>query len=507
MERGNPVNREQSILGIHINDDYLHMVHMGRTSSGLEVYNQSTERLEASIIKDGLIVDTGIISQTIHNFVRTSPEKPHQAIISLLCSALRLKPCEFTTQRETELKTQVQDQIQKYSLFEGREVVFDYCVFKDKTQYSSKQMVLQAFTTRQISDSCLEAVKRAKLDLVRIEPVVLPIIKLVFNKSTEDLEGISLLLAIDTNSANICVFQNGVPLFCQNLNVSVKELPKDEDRIRDLVEQMKYVLEFARSLSGSQQLVLRTATASNSVIPMAVVELIRQNLSGVIVEYIDPLQITKKYDVHGDNGQDLPFFAFASALSALRDSEPDCQLNLVSQQSLTIQKTQRQMSLTAAGIVAVVLLSIAALVPLKMKIKGVEAASAEIEAKLTESTPIREKIAYLKNQIKQLKEKESAYDVVSEKLTSIPWHKILQIIGDAVPNQVRIVYISTTEAADFTLIGEALAENRIYTFAQKLQDSEFIESANVEEIEYDNSTANVVDYKITCQIQVPKGNL
>ena len=116
--------------------------------------------------------------------------------------------------------------------------------------------------------------------------------------------------------------------------------------------------------------------------------------------------------------------------------------------------------------------------------------------------PLKQEISRLRKQIKQLEEKRSAYAMATQTLTNIPWPKALRVIADSVPAKVRIVDISTTDPADFTLTGEARAESYVYRFAKKLQDNKLLKSAKVEEIEYDDDAMeNLVDYKINCKIQ------
>ena len=501
------MSRDKSILGIHIDDDFLNIVHLGQTANGLQVHNWTAECLEAGIVKDGLIIDGQAVTQKIRNFVKADKLKPRKAVMSLSCSAVRLKPSEFPTQTDDQLQKQVEDQIGKYGLFGGERIVFDYCVFEQMAQSFNKQTVLQAVTTRQISDACLEVARKAGLDLVRIEPAVLPIIKLAFNKRTAASEGVSLLLALDSASGNLSVFKNDLPQLCQNLSVGTKDLSQDKDSFTCLIEQMKAVLEFARSLTDSKQLVLKVAATCDSEKLQVITEQIKQSLNDVIVEQIDCSQITKEFDLQGTDGGQVPIFALSSALTAFGVSALEGQLNLISKESLTILKTRKEMSLTAKAIVAVVLLSIAALVPLKMKINNVEAGSGVIEAKVAETIPISKKITGLKKQIKQLNEGLSAYGKTSKGLIDIPWAKALQVIGNAVPDGVRIINILSTDSGDFTLLGEALAERCVYKFVKELQNSEFIQNAKVEEIEYDNTNAaSIVDYKITCKIQLSESD-
>jgi Tfp pilus assembly PilM family ATPase/cell division protein FtsB len=497
------VSRDKSILGIHINDDFLNIVYLGKAVKGLQVHSWACERLDGGIVNDGLIVHTEMIAEKIRDFIRTRHVKTHKAIISLSCSTVRLRPSEFPAQTNEQLQKQVEEQVGKYGLFGGEGIVFDYCILEHTAQSSNKQTVLQAITTRQISDACLGVAKKAGLDLVRIEPAVLPIIKLAFNKQATASESVSLLLALDSASGNLSVFKNGLPQLCQNLSVGTNDLSQGKDSFTCLIDQMKTVLEFAHSLAGSQQLVLRVVAACVSEKLRTIVSQIKQSLNDMTVEQIDCSQITKKFDLQGTDGEEVPFFALTSALTAFGVSALDGQLNLISKESLTILKTRKEMSLTAKAIVAIVLLSIAALVPLKTKIRSVEASSAEIEAKVAEAIPISKNITGLKKQIKQLNEGLSVYSKTSKELIDIPWAKALQVIGDAVPDGVRIVDILTTDSGDFTLVGEALAESCVYRFAEKLQDNKLIRSAKVEEIEYDNTNAaSIVDYKITCKIQL-----
>ena len=61
------MKRDKSILGIHIDDDFLNIVHLGRTEDGLGVHGWAVEPLEAGVVKDGLIVHTETISQKIRH--------------------------------------------------------------------------------------------------------------------------------------------------------------------------------------------------------------------------------------------------------------------------------------------------------------------------------------------------------------------------------------------------------------------------------------------------------
>ena len=252
------MNRDKSIMAIHIDDDSLNIVHLRQTANALQVQDWTAVPLEQGIIVDGIIVDVQTIAQEIRTFIKAAKLKTNKTVISLPCSSVRLKPAELEGKTDEDLKKQVEDQIAKYVLFARQEVVFDYYTSKKATA-SNKQAVLQAVTTRKASDACLEVLKRNKLNLLRIAPAVPAISALIYDKQTNSSEPVSLLLTMDAALSNLSIFNDGVLKFSQNLNFGVRDISQQENNIAKLTDQMQSVLEFARTMAGPQKLVLRTA--------------------------------------------------------------------------------------------------------------------------------------------------------------------------------------------------------------------------------------------------------
>ena len=497
------MKQNKNILGIHIDDDSVNIVHLRQTADGLGVNKWACEPLGAGVVENGLIVNEQTVLQKIRAFTKANRLHSCKAIISTSCSSVRLMPCEFSKQTDEQLQKQVEEQVGKYSLIDSQNAVFDYCTFEDPGTASKKQTVLLAVTARKISDACMSIAEKAGLKLERIEPAIISIIKLVFNKRAASSQTVSLLLALDSASGNLSVFKNGVPRLCQNLDVGTKDILGGKDGLARLTEPMKSVLEFARSIADSQQPVLKIAGACNAAKLQTITKQIGKSLRNVTVEQIDCPQIAREFNIQGTNGGTIPLFPFASALTAFGVCQFDGQLNLTSQESLTIQKTKRELSLTAKGIAAVVVLSIAVLVPLKMKTKSTEAASSEVQAKVAQTIPMRDKIKGLRSQNNRLRANLPAYDAIGKKLFDVPWPKVMQTIGDTLPAKVRISDISTTDSGEFTLRGQALGERYVHQFAKELQNDKLIESANVEEIGYDGKrNAILVTYKIICKIRM-----
>lgn len=501
------MNRSESILGIHIDDEFLNVVHLGRTAKGLHLFASDAVPLEEGLVKDGHILDTESVSQKIRHFVTNTRPKPHKVVMLPSCTAVRLKPSQFPAQAKDQLQKLIEEQISEYTFFGNKEIVFDYCAFAARR--GDTQTVLEAVTTRRVSDAYLTVARQAKLALVRIEPAIMPIIKLMLDKASTRIEDVSLLLALESASGNISVFKNARPHLCQNLSIGVNNLLSSPEGFTSLAEKLKPVLEFAQSIAEQDQLVLKVAaTCSDDKSPL-ILDGIKSVFNGLKVEQINPADIIKQLDIKGADNLRPQVFALTCALAALDVYEFAGQINLVSQDSLNSQKTKNEMSVLTKSIIAVVLLSIVATYPLEMKIKSVEAASAIIEGKITETIPMKRKVAGIKKQIKQFKERRAAYAAACDMLTDTPWSQILRDIAENIPNEVRILDVSSsTDSATFVVVGQALAEGNVYSFVKKLANSDFIDAAKVEEVEYSkDGNANLLNYKIACEIHLPGKDL
>ena len=498
------MKQHKSILGVHIDDDFLNIVHLRQTSAGLKVCNWLSEPLKQGVIKDGMIVDTETIKQIIQDFIKAGKQKVHKVIMIPSLLATKLILAEFDSQTTEELDAQVEEQIDKYTLFGNRRTVFDYCTFEN-AHTRNKQTVLEAITTKAISDTCLTVAQKTRLDLVRIEPAMLAFMKLVIDELPSESDVVSVLLTIDSSSGNILVCKGRQPQFCQNLNTGVKDLSRDDVNDSPLFSQMKSVLEFASSLSDSQEkpIVLRVAASCPGQELSHVIDKLRHHFSGLMVTPVSYAEIKFRFDIEDKGEDNLPIFACACAVTAICEFTFTQQLNLTSKQSLVRQQTQRQISLVAKICAAIMLLAIAAIYPFKLKAENITASSNELKVIIEKVEAKKQRAISMTEQIGRLDQEFSAYIATSREL-NIPWPQVLRLIGNVLPEKVRIVNITTVKSMKFAIIGEALSEDNIYKFAKELQKADIVDIAEVEEIKYDDSNSFImVNYRIICKIGPP----
>ena len=497
------MNHSKSILGIQIDDDFLNIVHLGQTPQGLRVYRWAAEPLDVGTVENGLFADVEIIARKIHDFLKADKHKAHEVVMSPSCSAVRLMSSECSTGTDEDLHKQIADEIKKYTLFGNREIIFDYCTFSGSDIGSDKKTVLKAVSTRQVGDDCLDIAEFAHLSLAKVEPSALGIMKLTYGELLRDPDDVSILLVLDSASGSMFVFEGSTPRFCQNLTMGIKDICGDTD-ISSLTEEMKRVLAFANSLGHSDKasIDLRIAVSSAGQKLKEVTDRIESFLPRVTIKPIDSAQIVEQFDVQDADDEDLPVLALALTVTAMCESEYTDQLSLVSRESLIRRRAKMQISLVGKALLFIVLLAAMAVGLFKIKTANIVVASEVIETEITETMPLKEEEVQLRRQIKELTAQQAAYVEARQSLKDIPWPRILHAIGEAIPDKVSIATIMPFNATDFKISGETLHEGNVYTFIKNLQAEELIESAKVEEIEYEDYDDYVlVNYRIICKIQ------
>ena len=311
----------------------------------------------------------------------------------------------------------------------------------------------------------------------------------------------AMILSLDGRSGAVCVFKNGLLQHCQNLSLGVTDIIQDHQLARELQEQMKSVFVFSRSAADSKRPVLRIAASCGLDELSQIAEIIKEGPDDVSVEYINPQAVREQVGGGDSQNKELPLIACGLAMTEQDLPGFNSSLNLVSQESVAMHKTKRQLLSLAQAAVVIVVLSVAAIYPLKMRAQARETSTTLLAEKTKDSVLLVQKTTGIAKEIASLTEKRAVYDQAVQRLSDAQWVKILQATSEAVPEDVRIVQIVVTKSAEFEVTGEALQESGISRFVSNLQSKNLFESVRIEEIEFDHTEEEVpvVNYKIICK--------
>jgi len=489
------VSQAEAILGVHIDDQALSIVHLVCGEPGMEVAHWARIPLEPGIVGGGLIEQPQEIAALLGQFRKTHKIKCRTYTVVLACSAVRIHVSRMALASEEKFQDHVTEQIAKYNLFGHEETQADFCVLKKGSTHSDLQTLAQAITTRQLSDRNVEAIHLARGTLSNLQPALLPALRCLASELLETET--SLLLLVDGSGMMVCVLDGQFPCYCKNLAISSRQLIDDKACGDPLREQLAPVIEYAHSLHKGSALTLRVLASCDYDDLRTLIIRIRDSIRDVKVKQVCVSQITRHYHIEQEQSKDLPVFALSSALAALQEPGLEGQLNLIAPEAITQHQISKQLSWTGRAIIALVLLSVLAVFPINQRVKGLTAASVTLQNGVQQIEKSRVQIDRVKEQLASLRQKESTYRHAHNTMSKIPYVTGLQIIGQTVPDRVRILDIGTKEEDKIVVVGRARSERHVHDFSRKLSRTPIFKTAKPDHIEFDEESG-VVEFSLVC---------
>ncbi len=483
-------------LGIHLNDKDLSLVAITTAGDQPQLVAWQRRAIDSGWVEGGGIQNTSPLSRLIARFIRDKKLNVTAVQLSLTLSGVRVRIGGFEATSDEELHDLVMQDLAHYHPFGIENTHTAYRVMASQNEEDTVQRVLQVMTSYRAGDSCLMMCYAAGLSNPILEAGVLPLLRVLGHGTIPEARDIALLCVFDTDAGMLCVLQHGTPVFCQNLPLGVQALVTEDKAKETLRDRVRSVVEYAASLS-SQALAMYTVANSSQEDLQAVSQCIADSVSKVKVCAVSSDQIIQSFGIpQNSEGEEIPILALAAALSpSLADKNAD-PLNLIPSRSMESIQTRRDMSRMGKIIMAIVLLAVATIVPVHVKTQHVEAAITVLESQVVTIRPTESKIQATDRQILLLEREIHVLQHGLKRMEVLPWPQLLVGILNHVPAGLRLVELNSHPNGSFVILGEALNEQVVHTYAEQLEAVPFIENVEAEEVQYDSENTHAVEYRI-----------
>ncbi|MFC1762521.1 pilus assembly protein PilM [Planctomycetota bacterium] len=493
-------------LGIHISDHDLSLVAVCAQDDQMQMVAWQRVPLDDDWVKGGRIQNPAGIAQHLSCFLRKEKLHVEQTTLTLTLNVVRLKVAQFKTMSDEDLHDAVMQELERYTPY-GRDNTYKtYQVLPMHGDDEGPTSVLQFMTSRNAGDQCLAVARRVGLGQLALEAGMMPLLRCLNAHQTFAHDAVSLLCVFDGEAGMLCVLLGHNLVFCQTITLGMQDIVADRDCVEVLGQVCSPVVEYARSLSDKRLTLLVAANGTYDELRTVVMR-VRHSLHHVQVRQLSSVQMTKLFGIprHPDN-KELPILALAAALVPSITGTHLDPVNLIPPSSLEKLTAKREVSHMGVAIIAVVLLAVAAVVPLNMKTKRVEAQSAAFESQIAAARPIQDKMQAARNEIRTLEKKVKAFTNGTQQIVVLPWHRLMTVLAERAPVGLRLMEFDTRPNGEFSLIGEALNEAVVHEYAQALDVEAMIEDTEVEEIQYDHQAVHTVEYKMTARLVIVEPN-
>jgi type IV pilus assembly protein PilM len=239
----------EPVIGVDITNESIIIALLKKSKSGLELEKIVSAPTPQNAIRDGEIIDTSSIAQTIQELVEKNQITATKAITTVSGQAVIIRTIQFPSMSPKELKEVILHESERYIPFPIEDVNIDFQTLEEvEDEGITKVEVLLVAAQKQFINSYVETFLIAGIKLVGIDIASFAVARALCSSDVESLgiEAPVVLVLIRGETTDINVFDNGIPKFSRsipigsttfietiasNLNVSLEESMQLFDKV------------------------------------------------------------------------------------------------------------------------------------------------------------------------------------------------------------------------------------------------------------------------------------
>ena len=424
-------------IGLHLDDKLVSIVAVRVEADVCHLVAWDQWELEPGLITRGLIQSELLLAQRIQLFLETHRVNPDTTCMTLGWHASRVR---VSVIEEGSVEKRIEQDLERYCPFGQENTLADTSLYPVTFQTREVQAILQGMMNQTCSDACLMLNQKIHLGKLTVTPASVPFMRVRSYAKAKD-EGSKVVVLLDSVSGCVYLTEQSKPVFCQNLTVGACDLLDDSEAMTWFMDELQPVLAYAKSLNASS-VDVEVAVNGDKRQAYAIDNLLQRNLKSLTVHALssEDLLATTGMQVEED-AKDIPVIALASALSETVSSCDIDPLHLVSQESKTQIRAQKQLTYSAEVVVALVLLAVLSVVPIKVKTQSVQAKSQAIASQAQQYQQLNEQIEWTKSKIDSIQKEIDLYKTLYDKMPDLNWPQVFSEVAGAVPFSIRLVDI------------------------------------------------------------------
>jgi Tfp pilus assembly protein PilN len=198
--------------------------------------------------------------------------------------------------------------------------------------------------------------------------------------------------------------------------------------------------------------------------------------------------------------------AIGLAMRLLKENDSSLRVNLLPPESTEVKAAKKHLLITTNIVAAVILLTILTAGALAMMANKVnQRVTQKKKNELSQDTYILlQEQEKLEEQIRHLSDRPERLQSILDSRHSVNWARILEDIGKMTPKMVRITNLYSNDNTTMYLDGLALSYEMVHLFVKMLDQSEYINSASLNETVREDKTGGLVKYVIVCSLTQDK---
>jgi len=499
--------RNQVALGIDISDSRISLALLRRAKNGFKVLKAGSAPVPEGAIKDGCIEEPEVLAKAIRELKSRNRIRARKAAVSFSAGSTIADILEAPKGAPSNIGRFVQNELKSYVALSGREIAFDFCGIKSGHGLGDRLLAVAADSEELalLTKTC----RRAHLDVEAVEPPILGYIRALYAERIERRFDSDVLIAIlHGSSLTLCVFRKQALDFIRVEDISGNEAEPDE-LCRWLAGEVNAIIQFydieVADSAGKWEI---TIVADGVQLPEDAETSLKAKIESadLVVRTGENACQDTIVDQNSHKGQPSAL-AIGLAMGLLDARQIGLRINLVPPESAEVRAVKKQLVLTTAVIILVVpLLMMAAGTGFarmadKIKRSTVDRKQTEL---LEDTHTIFTELELLNQQIDLISNRPDELNKILGSRPGLDWAKIMDDVRVRTPEAVRITELSAGSKEQIVLKGVALSYEAARLFEKMLNDSDYFDSASLNETRKGGEAGELVLYEINCLLKMEK---
>jgi Tfp pilus assembly PilM family ATPase/Tfp pilus assembly protein PilN len=509
----------RTALGIDVSGGRINLALLKKHGDSVKLLKAAGCPVPDGAIRDGNIENAAVLAGAIKKLKAKNGIRVHPTAISLIANPTLMQILDLPKDATGNVRQFVFNEVKHYAMLPIKKAAMDFCGIKSAVKSGCRRALVVAIDGQKVTVA-MKTMNRRGLNIEVIEPAWIAYTRACYVEQIAGKTDMNLLFAMIFDGVlTLSVFRDNTLDFIRVKHVEPGQSQSD-DHLEWVEEEINEVLKFyeirASRKKNKWQAILVTDIEDEFLEAKA--ESLRSRLDNIDLQiktaqhaYLDtPIASGLSAGKHSrgncesKNGSGNKPSAVAVGLAMGLLNTPDAGLNInLLPSAVAIAKSREKKILVLSNIAAtflVLMILSTAFINAGMEKAGVEIKrQKQLQASVDTQTLLNEQ-SLLQKQIADVSAKLEQINNTIDTNTVLDWGPILNEIGDATPETVRISKLDSGENSEIQLSGQAVSYPAVNLFIEALNKCRNIDSASLIGSRSDRQSEGLVEYSIRCTL-------
>jgi len=214
--------------GLDIGTQFIKVMQLSKTASGYQLEKIGAEATPPMCIKDGVVINADILSESIKRVLETNKININKVITAVAGPSVVMRPINMAVMTEKELQNAIKFEAERYLPYSVEDASIKGTILRKPIEGDEKNMeVLLVAAPNDLINKCAEAIKKSSLEIASIDLEPFAMIRaLQSGIDPEKFKQTIALIDLGASTSSINIFKEGILRHNRTINIAGNNFTK-----------------------------------------------------------------------------------------------------------------------------------------------------------------------------------------------------------------------------------------------------------------------------------------